>query len=187
MDAAELLFAEHGVSAVSIRQLTIKAGVNVASAHYHFGNKENLLDEVLLRRLDALASRRAELAQALSSPPSITNWVRLLISPLLELMDSHGAQGRAYIKLHWRCQSEYPGKIEALAGKRVGPVSTAFSDRLLASLPTMDAAELQKRALLASRVAFDVLAGNVPVPMTSEELCDFLACGIIGSHTGGNG
>ena len=40
LDAAELLFSENGVEGVSLRALTSKAGVNLASVHYHFGSKE---------------------------------------------------------------------------------------------------------------------------------------------------
>lgn len=186
MDAAERLFAEQGVKGVTFRELTDTAGVNVASAHYHFGSKEALLDEVLLRRLGELAARRAELTRELAaSPPSIESWVRLLVTPLLELIEEKGEQGQAYIKLHWRCQSDFPGKIEMLAREGVGEVSHAFTERLLASLPKADPEQLQNRARVASRMAFDVLAGNVPVPMSVEQLCDFLACGLAGNRKAG--
>lgn len=52
--------------------------------------------------------------------------------------------------------------------------------RLLASLPEAEPGPLQDRALLASRVAFDMLAGNMPVAMSTDQLCDFLASGIVG-------
>ena len=51
LDAAEWYFAEMGFYTTSLRQVTERAGVNVASVNYHFGGKENLMDAVLKRRI----------------------------------------------------------------------------------------------------------------------------------------
>ncbi|MGH9896848.1 MAG: helix-turn-helix domain-containing protein, partial [bacterium] len=37
--AAERLFADRGIDAVSLRAIMAAAGTNVASVHYHFGSK----------------------------------------------------------------------------------------------------------------------------------------------------
>ena len=52
LDAAEVLFAEYGYDATSLRDLTQEAGVNLAAVNYHFGGKEQLAAAVLasLRR-----------------------------------------------------------------------------------------------------------------------------------------
>lgn len=42
IEAAAELFAEHGVAAVSIRDISAYAGVNHGLVHRHFGSKENL-------------------------------------------------------------------------------------------------------------------------------------------------
>ena len=47
LDAAEALFAERGFEAVSLRDITLEAGANVAAVNYHFGGKENLIGAVL--------------------------------------------------------------------------------------------------------------------------------------------
>ena len=39
LDAAERLFAEHGVAGTSVRAITDQAQVNVAAVNYHFGSK----------------------------------------------------------------------------------------------------------------------------------------------------
>src|SRR5215469_11636466 len=47
IETAESLFADQGYSSVSLRQIIAEAGVNLASVHYHFGSKEELLDAVI--------------------------------------------------------------------------------------------------------------------------------------------
>lgn len=65
LTAAESLFAEHGLNGVSLRQITAKAGVNLASVNYHYYDKETLCREIITRRLRAInATRLAELTQA---------------------------------------------------------------------------------------------------------------------------
>ncbi|MGB0467594.1 MAG: TetR/AcrR family transcriptional regulator [Pontibacterium sp.] len=41
--AAETLFAEHGFAETTVRQITAKAGVNLAAINYHFGSKKGLV------------------------------------------------------------------------------------------------------------------------------------------------
>jgi AcrR family transcriptional regulator len=47
LDEAEFLFGENGYAATSLRQIIAKAEVNLASIHYHFGSKEELLEQVI--------------------------------------------------------------------------------------------------------------------------------------------
>lgn len=58
LDAAEALFMEQGFSATSLRNITARAGVNLASVNYHFGSKEELIKAVFSRRLTPLNRER---------------------------------------------------------------------------------------------------------------------------------
>ena len=60
LDAAEELFADHGIAGTSVRNITVKADVNVAAVNYHFTSKENLVKKVVERRADALELYRTE-------------------------------------------------------------------------------------------------------------------------------
>ena len=60
LDAAEDLFAEQGFGATSLRQLTARAGVNLAAVNYHFGSKEDLAKAVLRRRIEPINRERRE-------------------------------------------------------------------------------------------------------------------------------
>ena len=43
LNAAEALFAEQGFTQTSMRAITARADVNLASVNYHFGSKKNLI------------------------------------------------------------------------------------------------------------------------------------------------
>src|SRR3546814_10933507 len=60
LGAAEELFAQHGFSGTSLRQVTSRADVHIAAVNYHFGSKENLVTEVFRRRMDALSAQPLE-------------------------------------------------------------------------------------------------------------------------------
>ncbi|KAB7772844.1 TetR family transcriptional regulator, partial [Xanthomonas sp. LMG 12460] len=70
LSAAEELFAQHGFSGTSLRQVTSQADVNIAAVNYHFGSKENLVNEVFRRRMDEMtAARMAQLETAQRQHP----------------------------------------------------------------------------------------------------------------------
>ena len=70
LGAAEELFAQHGFAGTSLRQVTSRADVNIAAVNYHFGSKENLVNEVFRRRMDEMsANRLAALKDALEKHP----------------------------------------------------------------------------------------------------------------------
>src|SRR5574344_2143915 len=70
LSAAVELFAVHGFAGTSLRQVTSVADVNIAAVNYHFGSKENLVNEVFRRRMDEMsAARLAQLARANAEYP----------------------------------------------------------------------------------------------------------------------
>ena len=66
--AAEHLFAEQGVGAVSLRAVMQEAGANVASVHYHFGSKPALVEAVVRARMDQISDGRDALLATVDSP-----------------------------------------------------------------------------------------------------------------------
>ena len=58
LHAAEDLFAQHGFAGTSLRQVTSRADVNIAAVNYHFGSKENLVNEVFKHRMDDMSEKR---------------------------------------------------------------------------------------------------------------------------------
>lgn len=51
LNVAEILFAEQGFEAVSVREISKAADINIAMISYYFGSKEKLYEDVVNRKL----------------------------------------------------------------------------------------------------------------------------------------
>lgn len=80
LDAAEKLFAEKGFDAVSVREITKAAGVNLGAINYHFGGKKDLYLSVFRQRWLPRARRMRQplLDLAASNPSDPETAIRLL-------------------------------------------------------------------------------------------------------------
>jgi AcrR family transcriptional regulator len=58
LDAAEELFARHGIYGVTMREIAELADVDTALLHYYFESKRGVFDAVFARRCDVLNSER---------------------------------------------------------------------------------------------------------------------------------
>jgi AcrR family transcriptional regulator len=92
LDTAVRLIAEQGYAATSLRHIIAEAGVNLAAIHYHFGSKEELLDEIIGQKAEWVnAERMARLDQveqeAGDAPPSIEKVLEAFLTPMGEAAD----------------------------------------------------------------------------------------------------
>lgn len=89
LDAAEELFARHGIDAVSNRAISEHAGgANHSAIAYHFGGRDELINALLRRHLDSMRVRRSELVAALGDTFDLRDVVACRIIPLIEQLDS---------------------------------------------------------------------------------------------------
>jgi AcrR family transcriptional regulator len=111
LDAAEELFMQHGFEATSMRQLTAKAGANLAAVNYHFGSKDALVEAVFRRRLDSMNTARiAELERlekdAGGRPLSPRQIIGAFIGVSLRMIEDAKSGGRNFIRLLGRTYSD---------------------------------------------------------------------------------
>ena len=65
LNVAESLFLSEGVDTVSLRAIARQAGQkNPSALHYHFGNREGLIEAIVARRFGQQETRRAQLLDA---------------------------------------------------------------------------------------------------------------------------
>lgn len=141
LDAAEMLFAEHGFGDVSIRQVVQEAGVNVASIHYYFGSKEALIEEVLTRRLGPLNEERlAELeraeqaAEASGEGPTLEAVLEALLRPAIRLSRSGDGENN-FVRLVGRLFSEPNSTVRSMVESKYEAVFGRFLEALRRASP----------------------------------------------------
>src|SRR3954466_13020888 len=83
--AAERLFAEHGVFAVSNRQVSEAAGQgNNAAVGYHFGTKADLVRAIARKHHARIEEIRARLLAGARGSTDVRDWVDCLVRPVPE-------------------------------------------------------------------------------------------------------
>lgn len=138
LDAAEALFAERGFDGVTLRQIAVAAGVDVALASYHFGKKHELFRAVLERRAtdlnkvrrDALTRAREKASPDVASVEAV---IEAFLRPL-EIAQETGDEGWAnYLALiAYINNSTYWG---SMMSDLFDELVTEFIDALRQALP----------------------------------------------------
>ncbi len=89
--AAERLFGEHGIHAVSNRQISEAAGQgNNAAVNYHFGTKADVLRALVQRHSENLDAIRSRMIADITDPEDLRQWVSCAVMSVTEYMDSLG-------------------------------------------------------------------------------------------------
>ncbi|MCW0214043.1 MAG: TetR family transcriptional regulator [Pseudonocardia sp.] len=92
LSTAERLMAEHGVYAVSNRQIGEAAGQgNTAAVGYHFGTKQDLVREIVRRHSEDVERRRRELVAAADGSPRLAAWVGCIVRPTTDHLEALGS------------------------------------------------------------------------------------------------
>lgn len=150
LGAAEVLFAERGFAGASLRQVTAAAKVNLAAVNYHFGSKDNLIEEVFRRRLDELSRRRLDRLAKLEAAgtASLETVLDAFITPALELsLDRKG--GSVFMRVLARAFAEHNSNLRTFLSDNYGYVLKDFAAAFARLLPGLDKEELYWRLDIA--------------------------------------
>jgi AcrR family transcriptional regulator len=80
--AAERLFAEHGVLAVSNRQVSEAAGQgNNTAVGYHFGTKADLVRAIVRKHVEPMEWLRQRMLAEVAGSTDVRDWVACLVRP----------------------------------------------------------------------------------------------------------
>lgn len=173
MAAAEEAFAEHGLEGVSMRQLTSKAGVNLAAISYHFGTKEAVVSAIFDRRVGPIISRRLELlARCVAGPddvPILEQVLEAYLLPLFEFAQEPG--GRKFLQLRSRLVHEQSPEIRKLHA-HFDPASRMYIDTLQRILPHLRDEEVHWRFFFMLGAYLHVFADSGHLASLSRGLCD---------------
>lgn len=140
LESATRLFLAQGFEGVSIRQITLASGSNVASVNYHFSDKTGLYREVLARILDSITSEKLALLKKLDlqEPPAslediICTYIRSFFDAHLSTPDSDRVMQTIYREMG-------PDAVtgDLVATRLILPINLAFKNLILKVRPELD-------------------------------------------------
>ena len=157
LGAAEELFAQFGFAGTSLRQVTSRADVNIAAVNYHFGSKENLVNEVFRRRMDDMSQQRlTSLKLAMKEHPGeLEPILAAFVEPALAIaQDRHGS---AFARMVARAYAEKNDALRKFLSEHYGHVLREFAKAISACLPGFAKDSLYWR--------LDILVGSLTYAM----------------------
>ena len=145
LGAAEELFAIHGFATTSLRQITSQADVNIAAVNYHFGSKDNLVEELFRRRMDQMTTdRQNALNKVLSeNPPTLDGILRAYIEPALQMGRKHN--GGHFVRILARAYAEQDTRLRRFLSENYGDVQRDFAKAIATVLPNLSKEQLYLR------------------------------------------
>jgi AcrR family transcriptional regulator len=156
LDAAEALFADVGYAAVSVREISALAKVNLGSIPYYFGTKENLLKEVLLRRVLPINAERTRLLNDIldSRKPTVEDILYAVLAPAFR----SSRELVAYRKLAGRLATDPTPEVRKVMDDIYNPRTLIFPKALRAVCPQLESEEFNWRLMCVYGSMFYVQA-----------------------------
>jgi AcrR family transcriptional regulator len=192
LDAVEALIAEYGYHDLTHRQIAHRADVHVALLNYHFGSKDQLVDDALARRAQRLVQMQKEALDVVVTGGAWTveDVLWAVWQPFAVLDASSDASWRNYLCAVARLASHEAG--EAIFARHFALVEHAAIDALQRALPALSHEEIG-RGMRYARLVFERElrercgtgpAGAEEQRRRTEEMIAFLAGGFRSLHGG---
>lgn len=173
LDAAEELFAKHGIYGVTMREIAELANVDTALLHYYFESKRGVFDSVFARRADVLNSERMREMDRYEAentgPYEIESIIAVFLRPLFSL-NRQGGQG-------WRNFCAFVGNLTSapelaeIFAEKFDPVLKRFIALLRKAMPDADECDLYWSYHMFAGSLLTVNLANGAVEHVSGGLC----------------
>lgn len=141
LDAAEILFAEGGFEATSVRDITAEAKCNIAAVNYHFGGKDKLYHSAFSRLVKQLRDWRERRLRsdldAIGKRADLEAALHSFVAAFMEEFESEERRRRmhAFLDMEMRNQHIPP---EALFRELIQPVQQSALELLTRFGPRME-------------------------------------------------
>ena len=149
IDAASQLFAERGFHGTKVRDIAARAKVNLASAHYHFGSKDELYIEVMRAQfgavrdvLDARGALRPADEMARASRAELIAMLRARIAAMLELLLGPPPGLHGTLMLREMCDPS--DALPVIVEQFIGPHKREMEELIARLAPELDAAAVER-------------------------------------------
>lgn len=176
MAAAELLFADLGYEGASTRALAQAAGVDLAMIVYHFGSKQGLYREILMRRAERLNARRLEeldeLLERTGGRPDLAEVVHALVATNIRLRSDPDLGGLPVARLIARQMIDPNELAREMIGDMFDELARRFVAAIHAALPQADDRSVYWSFHFAISVMVQAMANVSRLEELSEGKCD---------------
>lgn len=137
LEAALKLFAKYGFEAVTLKDITEEAGVNVAAIHYHIGDKQKLIQTVLASATEPVNQLRLSLLKQLEDSNDLTlkGVVEALVSPPIQQSISMTGNSRLLIRLLMHARALPEQKSSALIFSYYDDLALRFVEAFMKVTP----------------------------------------------------
>jgi AcrR family transcriptional regulator len=191
--AAQMLFARHGIDAVTVQQIVDAAGQrNNAALYYHFRTKEELIRQMVVDGAAVLDARRHQMLDDMEKrggPATIREVMLVLVMPVIELGEDE--RWRGYIRFISHLQASDPKALRDALENRWNAGYVECFNQLKRMLP-LPAAIIEQRLSMLSIYANAVLSAHEAAlesrntkssrlwsqPFTIENILDMLEAAI---------
>lgn len=142
LNSTERLIAEHGFAELSIRKISLQAHTNLAAINYHFGNKEQLINQMLERRLNNLFEVRMKMLHELNQGDekmtcNLKQILHAFIAPALYMINDEHQGGKVFMKVLARAYAEQSDSLHDLLAKRYTPIIKEFAEAIQLASPDL--------------------------------------------------
>jgi len=170
------MFGEHGFQRASLRTITRHAKANLASVNYHFGCKEDLYRQIVLRHLRPMNEERmALLAQAEQlagdQPVPLRAVLDTFIRPLLRRAATAAPGGRSFLRLASRDFTDPPPFMRQVMIGEFAPLLARYAGVLGQTLPGLPVPELYWRMQFTTGTLLHVAAHQHDLSQLSQGHC----------------
>ena len=192
LDAAEFLFARHGLHGVTLRDVGKQVGIHTTLLHYYFKDKQHLFEAVFARRASVTSERRmtalSEYEERAGQNPTVEGALRAFLDTDLDLYFEGGEAWMNYASFCARVSNTPEGA--ELMDAHFDPVVLKLVSILKRALPHYSDEDIfwgyhfltgALMTTLARTGRIDRLSGGVchadDFPAIKDRISDFLAAG----------
>jgi AcrR family transcriptional regulator len=161
IEAAQRLFADRSIDAVSLNEITIAAGQKNRNAlQYHFGNRDGLMQAIIDKHADRVSELRGQyISQQAGTADRVTRAAaHAMVMPLVDYI-SENPEGIYYVKIL--------SQLAALNSNILNPSTSSaltfrndepFASLIRQALSHLGPAEAQRRMFLTLSITFHGIA-----------------------------
>ena len=166
LGAAEKIFALGGYRAMTLREVTREAKVNLAAVNYHFGSKSNLMRAIIRKRFEPINAERLRLLDQFMAahspdPVPLKEIFDALLRPIFFVGTPSSKGETTLTQIIGRALVEPADLLRNLHREFFEELSRRFMTELRRTCPVLDETTLQYRFFLSINAMIGTLIDQV--------------------------